>query len=827
MRRRLLLLALLLGAPAALAAQAVRGSLRAGGTGEPVPGAHMQLRDAAGRVVASANTDAGGGFLLRAPAAGSYTLSAERIGFARAVSPALRLADGRTVDFRLEAAPQGSSLEGIVVRGGGGARCRTMPPAGEPVHQVWTAARRALEGADSAVRAGLYRYTARVFERDMEPRRGTVQRERTATTPGMTGSPFRAAALDRLADGGYVQEDGDSLVFHAPDAGALLSDEFLEHHCFRLQEPPAGGEGLIGLAFEPVRGRGVPDIEGVLWVDRASSDLRRVEYRYTGLESRRAAENAGGELEFRRLPAGGWIVSRWRIRMPMMGVQKVAVAQPRPGTESREQDQWTLLGVRETGGEVVQVARRDGAPVMEALGARLAGTVYDSTRRAPLAGGRVWLTGTEYSTRADSAGRFELADLPEGRYTVSFLDERLDSLGWAPPPVEVTLTPGAVTRRDLAVPPPARLLAAACSAEPAAAAGAGILVGVVRGEGAAPLAGARVTLSGGGRELQARTDARGVYRFCGAPALAPLAVRVETPGAVVRTTLRLEGEPVLQDFTVGPAGALAAAPGRSAGARGTVSGRVLGGPEGRPLAGATVELAGGGRATTDAQGRFTLRGVAAGTRSVSVAHPQHGTRTAEVAVDAGADLELRLGEGMRLAALVTTPYTLDPLRVEARAENRALAATGFYERQKSANGHFLTGEQIRQGSPLSNMMRMVPGVRVIRYSPPPPPGCGQLCGSGPAESRLVPSRGATSGRISMNEDERGMEQCMMPVFLDGVRVASSSPEKGNDIDRISTRGVVAIEVYTNGTEIPARFAAANQGCGVVLMWSGVESESTR
>ncbi|MEW5931337.1 MAG: carboxypeptidase-like regulatory domain-containing protein, partial [Gemmatimonadota bacterium] len=362
-----------------------------------------------------------------------------------------------------------------------------------------------------------------------------------------------------------------------------------------------------------------------------------------------------------------------------------------------------------------------------------------------------------------------------------------------------------------------------CSAGPAPAAGAGILVGVVRGEGAAPLAGARVTLSGGGRELEARTDARGVYRFCGAPALAPLAVRVEAPGAVVRTTLRLEGEPVLQDFAVGPVAAVAAGAGRTAAAgRGAVSGRVLSGPEGRPLAGATVELAGGGRATTDAQGRFTLRGVAAGTRSVSVAHPRHGTRTAEVAVDAGADLELRLGEGMRLAALVTTPYTLDPLRVEARSERRSLATAGFYERQKTGNGFFLTEGQFRRGAPLSSVMRTVPGVRVIRFSPPPPEKCGRTCGNPPAEWRLVPSRSVGGGRISMSADTRTAAQCMMPVFLDGVRVVSPSGEQGNDIDRVSTNDVVAIEVYRNAPEIPAQFAGANQGCGVVLMWTQAE-----
>jgi hypothetical protein len=827
MHRRLLLLALFLGVPAALGAQSVRGTLRSGGSGEPVPGAHVQLRDAGGRVVAAASTDDAGGFLLRAPAAGSYTLSAERIGFARAVSPLLRLADGQTLEHRLEASPQGGALEGIVVRGGGRARCRTMPPPGEPVHTVWTAARRALEGTDSAARNGLYRYTARIFERDVDPRTSTVQQEQAVTRGGMTGTPFVAAPLERLAAKGYVEEDGDSLLFHAPDARALLSDAFLEQHCFRLQEAPAGQEGMIGLAFEPVRERRLPDVEGVLWLDRASSELRRMDFRYTGLDSRRAAEHAGGEVEFRRLPAGDWIVNRWRIRMPMMGVQRVAAAQPMPGAEPQTIEQWTLLGVREKGGELTQVTRRDGSAVLASAGARLAGTVYDSTRRAGLAGARVWLSGTEHSAQTDSAGRYELGDLPEGRYTVSFRSARLDSLGYTPDPVGVTLSRGEAARQDLAVPPPARVLAAACTAEgaPAAAAGSGVLVGVVRRDGTAePLAGARVILTAGGRELQARTDARGVYRFCGAPAGAPLAVRVEAPGAVIRTTLRLEREPVLQDFAVGAQGAPAARPAAAAGGRALVSGRVVSGPEALPVAGATVGLGGGAKATTDAAGRFTLRGVVAGSQVVTVSHPAHGTRTAEVEVEGGAaELDLRMGEGTRLAALVTTPYALDALRVEGRAERRSLGAVGFYERQRAGNGFFLTEKDFQRGVPLSTVMRMVPGLRVIRYSPPPPANC-PTCGSPPAEARLVPSR---STGMSMNPGSRGTEQCMMPVFLDGALYVRSSADQGNDIDRISTNSIVAIEVYRNATEIPAQYVSANQGCGVVLMWTQAESDPAR
>ncbi|HEX2190954.1 MAG TPA: carboxypeptidase regulatory-like domain-containing protein, partial [Longimicrobiaceae bacterium] len=437
--RTSLLALTLLALPCPLAAQTVRGSLTGEDTGQPVSGAHVLLRDAQGRVVASANTDASGGFLLRAPAEGSYTLVAERIGYVSTASPPLRLAAGQTVEHALKASPERISLEGIVVKAGGGrARCQTRPREGEQVQVVWNEARKALQSTAATAEERVYRYGARVYERQLDPRSGAVVAEQTRPRAGMSGNPFTTVPLSRLAERGYVEADGDSLLYHAPDAQALLSEEFLDQHCFRLEEPKAGEEGLIGLAFEPVRGRRLPDIQGVLWLDRASNELRRMEYGYTGMESRRAAAEAGGEMEFRRLPGGEWIVSRWRIRMPVLGVSRIAVAQSMPGVENRR-EQYTLLGVKEEGGEVTSIATRTGAPVQVAAGARLAGVVYDSTRAGGLAGAEVVLVGTPYTARADTAGRYELRDLPEGRYRVGFRSARLDSLGYAPAPVEVTL----------------------------------------------------------------------------------------------------------------------------------------------------------------------------------------------------------------------------------------------------------------------------------------------------------------------------------------------------------------------------------------------------
>ena len=59
-------------------------------------------------------------------------------------------------------------------------------------------------------------------------------------------TPFESLPADSLVHYGFVQSDGRDQMYYAPDAGVLLSDPFLDTHCFRLA---SGREGLVGLAF--------------------------------------------------------------------------------------------------------------------------------------------------------------------------------------------------------------------------------------------------------------------------------------------------------------------------------------------------------------------------------------------------------------------------------------------------------------------------------------------------------------------------------------------------------------------------------------------------
>jgi len=112
--RGALLLPLLLALPAAASAQdgAIRGTVTASASAEPLAGVTVRLAPS-GR---SATTDAQGGFAFAGVSAGAYTLKAERLGY-RAATAAVTVAAGRTAGVRVEMQAQEIALQGVTAIG--------------------------------------------------------------------------------------------------------------------------------------------------------------------------------------------------------------------------------------------------------------------------------------------------------------------------------------------------------------------------------------------------------------------------------------------------------------------------------------------------------------------------------------------------------------------------------------------------------------------------------------------------------------------------------------------------------------------------------------
>jgi hypothetical protein len=450
--RILALLALLLAARP-LAAQTVQGEL-VDAARRPLGGAMVVLLDAEGKVRGRVLTDLSGRFTLRAPGAGSYRLRAERIGFQATESPALALAAGETRSYRMQGTTLAVTLEPVTAAAR--RRCEVRPEEGTATAAVWNEARKALDAAAYLQERQSLRFRVDQYTRDLTVSDLRVLGEDRKASTSVGPHPFRSLPAEQLGRDGYVQTTPQGTFYHAPDAQALLSDAFLDGHCFRMVPGEGENAARVGIAFQPVGGRRLPDVAGVLWVDRATRELSHMEYRYVNLEPGAGSDKLGGRVEFGRSPGGGWIVQRWWVRMPAMSVDQSmrAVGNADMAVERRAR----LSGIREQGGEVSGVFSADGTP-LERAPVRLAvtGRVADHTG-APLPGAHVFISGTSHEAVADSLGEFVIPGLPAGEYTVSFAHPRLEALEVIPPQQRVAVVAEG--------PPPAPLLLASAAPGP-------------------------------------------------------------------------------------------------------------------------------------------------------------------------------------------------------------------------------------------------------------------------------------------------------------------------------------------------------------------------
>jgi len=122
-------------------------------------------------------------------------------------------------------------------------------------------------------------------------------------------------------------------------------------------------------------------------------------------------------------------------------------------------------------------------------GARIAGIVYDSLGRRPVAGADVQLQrvrGVDSEKQrdvrtavADQSGAFTFENVEEGTYVLGFFDLTADSLGVAMPTREIRVRGSQRIRVDLAVPSHAGLIALVCGRN-AVSDSSALLMGFVR-----------------------------------------------------------------------------------------------------------------------------------------------------------------------------------------------------------------------------------------------------------------------------------------------------------------------------------------------------------
>lgn len=445
---------LVLAPLSAASAQVARGTVTERGTGESIPGVLVSLVDEQGRIISTVFSDEQGAYEVAAPGAGSFAIEAKRIGVRHLRGAPFTLAAGESRHENIVLDPVVSVLAGMRVSGK--SKCVARPRDDARTAALWEDARAALTATVLTARRPLAGTTTR-FVRELTPENRRVLRDERHNAHGDVSRPFVSIPVEQLSREGYAvrREDG-STDYYAPDADALLSEAFLTDHCFRFVAGREERVGMVGLGFEPVRGRRVPDVEGVLWLDAATSELERIEFTYVALPSGKLGGKFGGEVHFTRLPTGRWIVDSWIIRMPVIGVQEgsrtVLPGAPPVTTTSREM----LMAVREEGGTVLL------DPTSPPPRRSVTGVVFDSGTGMPAVGATVSIEGTSISAMTGQDGRFEIRGVPQGLYSIVVRVPALDSLGVPGPADTVRITARGGPDMVMTIPPRAALAARMC-----------------------------------------------------------------------------------------------------------------------------------------------------------------------------------------------------------------------------------------------------------------------------------------------------------------------------------------------------------------------------
>ena len=476
-----------------LPAQTVRGQLVEETLNAPIEGAFVVLLDQQEEQVAAMLTNAAGRFVLQAPAPGRYRLMAERIGFRSYLSSELELQAGQVLDYRMTMPVRPIRLADISVKGE--RQCEIRKAEGERVADIWDEARKALTAAVWTEKERNFRFTTQLWDRLLDPRNFEILEQQEEIKTGLAEYPFRALPAEQLAEVGYVRRFQNATEYYAPDAQTLLSEVFLDDHCFSVVEGKGPNSGLLGLVFEPaVEASEKTDVSGVLWLNARDAHLRYVEYRYENLPADiRESEKLGGRLEFRMLPGGAWVVDDWYIRMPVTDASLADSPGSLPGDMQRLREKRKLVAIKEEGGAVIGISDAGGRAVSRMGRGGLSGVVYDSTQNAPLPYATVSLAGTNFRTTTDDRGQYTMPYLPPGNFFVTISHPRIGMLrlGSALRPVQIRADTEAIV--NLVIPPARRLGRTLC---PSQDADRGILVGlVIDAASGAPLRGATVRVS--------------------------------------------------------------------------------------------------------------------------------------------------------------------------------------------------------------------------------------------------------------------------------------------------------------------------------------------
>jgi hypothetical protein len=511
-----------LGAPVA-GAQVVRGTVTERGSAAPLPGVVVSLESMAPDATPiSVLTDQHGAYAIRGPA-GSYRVTAKRIGVQRYFSDTFQLGPGET--RQLEIVMEAVVFELPAVRIVESNLCITRGEDRQRVLGLWDEARAALTATALSRRDRLFDGSITRYKRTLDPRTLRVLEDSWGELSGTLEGTFNSPDGETLSRTGYWRQQGTDALYWAPDGDVLLSRAFQRDHCFGVAASRSDRAGLAGLSFGPAPGRTIAEVQGVLWMDERTFALQLAEFTYTGLPEAQFVDRAGGELRFSRLASGAWVISRWFLRMPEFVAQtdtRAPVLMTRP----------VIRTLVEEGGLAFGPGLR-----LFTTPATVAGTLSDSAGR-PLAQATVRLAGTPFITTTNERGEFRLDSLPPGSFVLIAQHPGYTSIGMAAADERLDLKEGTTTRSNLRAASTSQLMERLCPSTRPRPDRAVVRLVATDTSGTQPQANMAVWLRWAGDfvgrgeglmasnrgGLETRTSEDGLAVFCDVPANLPLTV---------------------------------------------------------------------------------------------------------------------------------------------------------------------------------------------------------------------------------------------------------------------------------------------------------------
>jgi hypothetical protein len=525
----------------------------------PVVGALVIVVDATGRPIArTASRDFGEYSVTAAP--GTYRVQVLQIGWRPTFAGPFTLVGGAVTRADIDATGSRILLDPIIITDR--SECRVHPDSAAAAFVLWDEARKALIAA-SMTSAEPLTMTLKRTEQELDRDGSRVNWDSTTTRNGLTLRPFVSLPPERLARDGYMSADAQAnKTYWGPDADVLLSESFVSSHCIRVIRPSAVGDSarLVGVGFSPsTKRKNVVDIEGVLWLDRSSAELRTFDYHY--VNTSQAVEKAapGGHLSFLRILSGRWIVEQWSIRVPSTATRVIRGDAPTvPGAQRVDTQREEMTNIRVTSGQVAEI-RRGNDVLWERGRVTVVVQVVDSVTSAPVRGVLVRTAESRSASATDSTGRVRLDRISPGPMTFRLESPTLESIGRSPFMVPATVAATNDAAISIAIPSERAAVVARCG-ERSLDWGEGLLRGNIMGSDS--IAKAPVIISwktsytrlGGGesvaaeqrREIELGPD--GAFEVCGVPRdatvtiqrkgeAAPLATGQFAPGALAASVV--------------------------------------------------------------------------------------------------------------------------------------------------------------------------------------------------------------------------------------------------------------------------------------------------